>query len=56
MSEKVFKLITAISGAVTTAGAAVVAYIEPSYTPAIVAAIGIVNTAIVEICSLFRKI
>lgn len=48
-----FNLITGISGGVATIASAVVAYIQPVYTPAIIGAVGIVETAIVEICSLF---
>lgn len=55
MSKKTFNLVVGITGAVTTAAAAVVTYIEPAYSVQIVAAIGVAQTAIVEICSLFRK-
>ncbi len=55
MSKKVFNLVVGITGGVSTIASAVVAYINPAYTAQIVAAIGIVQTAIVEVCSLFRK-
>lgn len=53
MSRKTFNLITGISGGVATIAGAVIAFIQPPFTPAIVGAVGIVETAIVEICSLF---
>ena len=55
MSKKTFNLITGIMGGVATAACAVVTYFEPTYAVQIVAGIGIVQTAIVEVCSLFRK-
>ena len=55
MSKKVFNLVVGVSGGVGAIASAVVAYIQPSYTPAIIASIGIVETAITEICSLFVK-
>lgn len=53
MSKRVFNLVVAVTGGVAAIASAVVAYIAPSYTPAIVGAIGIAETAAVEICSLF---
>ena len=53
MSRKTFNLITGISGGVATIAGAVIAFIQPPFTPAIVGAVGVVETAIVEICSLF---
>lgn len=53
MSKKTFNLITGISGGVATIASAVIAFIQPAFTPAIIGAVGIVETAIVEICSLF---
>ena len=50
MSKKTFNLVVGISG-----GIAVVAYVEPAFTPAIIGAIGIAETATTEICSLFVK-
>lgn len=55
MSKKVFNLVTAIVGGVSSIASALVAYFEPAYTPAIVGGIGIASTAILEICSLFVK-
>lgn len=55
MTKKVFELVTAIVGAVAAVGAAVVAFLDPNYAPAIVAAIGIGSTATTEILSLFLK-
>lgn len=55
MSKKTYNLVVGIAGAVATASAAVVTYVEPAYAVQIVAGIGILQTAIVEICSLFRK-
>lgn len=53
MSKKTFNLITGISGGVATITSAVIAYLQPEYTPAIIGAVGIVETTVVEICSLF---
>ena len=55
MSKKVFNLIVAVSGGIASIAGGVVAYLDPSYTPAIISAIGIVETAVVEICNLFVK-
>lgn len=55
MSKKVFNLIVGISGGVSAIASAVVSFFQPSFTPAIVGAIGIAETAVVEICSLFVK-
>ena len=55
MSKKLFTLITGVTGGVAAIASAIVAYFDPAYTPAIVGGIGIAETAIVEICSLFRK-
>lgn len=53
MSKKMFNLIVGVSGGVAAIASAVVTYFQPSYATAIVAAIGIAETAAVEICSLF---
>ena len=53
MSKKMFNLIVGVSGGVAAIASAVVTYIQPAYATAIVAAIGIAETAAVEICSLF---
>ena len=55
MSKKVFNLVVGISGGIAAIASAVVAYVEPAFTPAIIGAIGIVETATTEICSLFVK-
>lgn len=53
MSKKMFNLVVGVSGGVAAIASAVVTYIQPAYATAIVAAIGIAETAAVEICSLF---
>ena len=55
MSKKVFNLVVGVMGGVAAIASAVVAYVQPAYTPQIVAAIGIGSTAVTEICSLFVK-
>lgn len=55
MSKKTFNLVVGISGGIAAIASAVVAYAEPAFTPAIIGAIGIAETAITEICSLFVK-
>lgn len=55
MSRRVFNLVVAVCGGVCAIASAVVSFIQPSYTPAIVGAVGIAETAVVEICSLFVK-
>ena len=53
MSKKVFNLVVGISGGVATIAAALVAFFNPAYEAAIVASIGVAETAVVEICSKF---
>lgn len=55
MSKKTFNLVVGISGGFATIASAVVAFLDPAYESAIVASIGVVETAIVEICSKFVK-
>ena len=55
MSKKVYALIVGITGGVTAIASALVSFFQPNYTPAIVGAIGIAGTAVIEICSLFTK-
>lgn len=55
MSKKTFNLVVGISGGVATIASAIVAFINPAYEPAIIASIGVAETAIVEICSKFVK-
>lgn len=53
MKKKTYNLVVGVAGGVAAIGSAVVAYVQPAYTAAIVASIGIVETAVVEVCSLF---
>lgn len=55
MSEKTYKLVIGISGAVATAASAIVTFFEPTYMTAIVASIGVAETALVEIVSMFKE-
>ena len=55
MSKKTFTLVSAIVGGVATIASAVVTFINPAYSPAIVASIGIVATAAVDVCAQFVK-
>lgn len=55
MSKKVFNLVVGISGGIAAIASAVVAYVEPAFTPVIIGSIGIAKTALTEICSLFVK-
>lgn len=55
MKKKTFNLIVGIMGGLSTIACAVVTYLQPAYAVQIVAAIGIVNTCVDEVCSLFVK-
>lgn len=55
MNKKAFNLAVAIVGAVASVAGAIVAFIEPPFTSAIIAAIGIADTAIIEVLNLFRE-
>ncbi len=55
MSKKTFNLVIGITGAVAAAASAVVVFLAPPAAPAIVASIGVAETAITEICSKFVK-
>ena len=55
MSKKAFNLAVAIVGGIASIAGAIVSFIEPPFTSAIIAAIGIADTAIIEILNLFRK-
>lgn len=55
MDKKTKLLISGICGGVATIASAVVAYIAPAHTVAIIASIGIVDTAINEILNLFTE-
>lgn len=55
MSKKTFNLVVGISGGIATVASAIVAFLDPAYESAIIASIGVVETAVVEICSKFVK-
>lgn len=55
MKKKTYELIVGVTGGVATIASAVVAYMQPAYTVQIIAAIGIVSTAVSEACALFIK-
>lgn len=55
MSKKLFTLCSSVVGAVATITSAFVTYYQPENATAIVAAIGIASTAIIEIMNLFTK-
>ena len=55
MTKKVYNLVVAVTGGIATIASALVAFFDPAYTPAIIASIGVVETAVVEICSKFVK-
>mgnify|MGYP006896752023 CR=1 FL=1 len=55
MSKKVFNLVVGITGGIATIAATLVAFFDPAYEAAIVASIGVAETAVVEICSKFVK-
>lgn len=55
MSERTFKLVTAIVGGVETIAVGVVTYLNPGGAAAINASIVIAGTAIIEICNQFVK-
>lgn len=55
MSKRTFNLVVGITGVVVTAAGVIVNYFEPAYGGKIIAAAGIIQTAVTEICSLFRK-
>jgi len=55
MSKKMFNLVAGITGGLATIATAVITYFQPQYATAIVGCVGIVETAVIECCSLFRK-
>lgn len=55
MTDKTFKLITAIVGGLETIAVGLVTYFNPAYATAINASIIVVGTAIVEVCKQFVK-
>jgi hypothetical protein len=55
MSKKTFNLVVGITGGIATIASAIVAFLDPAYESAIIASIGVVETAVVEICTKFVK-
>lgn len=55
MSKKVYALVSSLVTCSGTAASAVIAFFQPSFYGAIIAAIGIGVTAINDICLLFVK-
>ena len=55
MSKKTFTLVSSVTGGVAAIASAVVAYMQPAYTAAIVASIGIASTAVIDIAGQFVK-
>lgn len=55
MSRKTFNLVVGVTGGVASIASAVITFVQPAFAPAIVGCVGIVETAIVECCSLFLK-
>lgn len=55
MSKRTFNLIVGIAGGVQAIAVAIVTAVAPPYAVPIVAAIGIAETAVVEVCAQFRE-
>ena len=55
MSKKTFNFVVGVTGGIATIASATVAFINPAYETAIIASIGVLETAVVEICSKFVK-
>ena len=55
MSKKMYNLIVGVTGGIATIATAVVTYFNPTYAVQTVAAIGVGETAVIEIVSLFVK-
>lgn len=55
MKKKTYLLVNGIVGGVSAIASAIVAYFNPAYTPAIIASIAIITTAVSEITALFVK-
>ena len=55
MTKKVYSLISGITLGVGTIAAAVVSFFNPPLETPIIASIGIVETAVIEVCSQFVK-
>lgn len=56
MTKKTFTLVSSIIGGCATIASAIVTFINPAYSAAIVASIGIASTAAIEICLQFEKL
>ena len=55
MKKKTYALIQGVVGGLATIAQAIVVFAAPPYAVAIVAAIGIVATAVNEVCALFVR-
>ena len=55
MSKKTYGLVIGITGGVCAIASAIVTFFNPAYSTAIVASIGVANTAVDEICTLFLQ-
>lgn len=55
MSKRTFNLIVGIAGGVQAIACALVTFIAPPYAVPIVAGIGIVETAVIEVCAQFKE-
>ena len=55
MSKKTYNLVIGVLGGLCAVASAVVAYMSIENSPLIIASIGIGQTAVSEICSLFVK-
>lgn len=53
MNKKLYTLLCTIIGCIGTVASAIVTYLQPAFATAIVAAIGIGTTAIIDILGLF---
>lgn len=56
MTKKVYNLVTGIVGGVEVISIAVVTFVSPAHAVAINASIGIVGTAVLEVCNQFVKV
>lgn len=55
MKKKTFNLVAGVIGGVQTIAIAIVTFVHPAYAVQINAAVGIVGTAAIEVCTLFVK-
>lgn len=53
MSKRTFNLVTGIVGGVEAISIAIVTFVGPEFAAAINASIGVVGTAVIEVCSKF---